>query len=336
VLFVDAALDHLPRAGAGESSNDPVWVRGALNPVKRLTRELDIVGLYSMHPPKARSPRFRDLVQQSQAFAAVPRVGLLFDYHPDDDADHPDRRRVLLRGKGNLGRDPGAVSFRVTGKPYRHDDGRATEREVVVDVEPCGVTITDLAPDRVVGTPREPTKTERATEVLREQLADGQWHLAGDVQAHLDEHGVGSASVVTEAKRNAHVEARKRPGEEHGPWEWRIATPEAPDDTLEPCATARATSPSQGALAFTDENPNNDGKAPRRRYSPQDGPAVQGSPAHWDTRACAQEPANNALMGDAIEVGDATPEEQVIELTKNERDYAERFKRDHAESRWGR
>src|SRR5205085_2242095 len=121
VVFIDAALNHMPPAKAGESINSPSFVRAALSPLKRLAQELDLVVLFSMHPPKGRSSNFRDLVQASQAFSAVPRVGLLFAYHPaDDDEDAGDRRRVLIRGKGNIGPDPGALEFRVVGRSYAH------------------------------------------------------------------------------------------------------------------------------------------------------------------------------------------------------------------------
>jgi Bifunctional DNA primase/polymerase, N-terminal/AAA domain/Primase C terminal 1 (PriCT-1) len=125
LLFVDALLDHMPDPKSGESINSPTFVRAALSPLKRLARRQDMAALYSMHPPKGRSVDFRDMVQASQAFAAVPRTGLLFAYHPDDhDKPEQERRRVLLRGKGNIGRDPGALEFRIEGTPYRHEGRR--------------------------------------------------------------------------------------------------------------------------------------------------------------------------------------------------------------------
>jgi hypothetical protein len=258
LVWIDVALDHLPPATGGESVSQPTFVRRALNPLKLLVRELQIVGLYSMHPPKSRSASFRDLVQQSQAFSAIPRVGLLVDYHPDDDPGDPARRRVLLRGKGNLGRDPGALSFRIEGRDYTHDEGGTSEREVVTEVEPCAVTMADLAPERVVGVPRGPTKSDRAAAYLRDALADGERHLAAPIRAELDALGIGSDSVVREARRLAGVRTAKRAGERDGPWEWLL------DDALTPSPVARARSlQAQDAFSLEGENRSNGGKVSR-------------------------------------------------------------------------
>jgi AAA domain len=219
-IFVDAALDHMPAPRAGESINSPTFVRQAFAPLRRLTRERELVTDFSMHPPKARSGDFRDLVQASQAFSAMPRIGLLFAYHPDDAEDDAQRRRVLIRGKGNLGRDPGALEFRVVGRLYKHDDGFATDREMVTDVAPSSVTIADLAPNRTLGV-REPSKTELAAETIREALQDGEWHIAAPIRAQLAQLGIASGSVIDAGCRAAGVAKRKRPGETNGPWEWR-------------------------------------------------------------------------------------------------------------------
>lgn len=255
VVFLDAVLDHLPSPERGESTSSPTWVRRALAPLKYLVRDLDLVAGYSMHPPKALSGDFRDLVQLSQAFSAVPRVGLLYAYHPDDQADDPDRRRVLIRGKGNLGRDPGAIEFRIAARPYRHDDGRTTDREVVVDVAPSTVTMADLAPNRIVGVAREPTKADRAADLIEAALANGDWHLAEPILVALARADLDSSSVVTSAKRRIGVEDRKRPGKKNGPWEWRLgAFPASRAESLP------VTAPSH----FSPQNTSNGGKAPRR------------------------------------------------------------------------
>ena len=96
-MFLDAALDHLRPPPRARAPGPRLGARQGLEPLKFLVRELELVGLYSMHPPKARGANFRDLVQLSQAFSAIPRVGLLFDYHPDDAEDDPDRRRVVVQ-----------------------------------------------------------------------------------------------------------------------------------------------------------------------------------------------------------------------------------------------
>jgi hypothetical protein len=271
-IFIDALLDHMPGPKAGESINTPTFVRQALGPLKRLVRDLELVAQFSMHPPKAKSADFRDLVQASQAFSAIPRVGWLLAFHPDDDADERDRRRVLIRGKGNLGRNPGALEFRVVGRDYLHDDGRLEDREVVADLNPSAVTIADLAPGKMLGA-REPTKAERAADVIREALRDGDWHLAEPILKQLVAAQLGSGSVITGGRRLAGVEGRKRPGETDGPWEWKLPTPEprihdtpvtGVDGILESSTPARARCLSDdGIFDSSGRNSSDDGKIPR-------------------------------------------------------------------------
>ena len=174
-----------------------------------------------MHPPKAKSADFRDLVQAGQAFSAIPRVGLLFAWHPDDaELSEDQRRRVLIRGKGNIGRNPGALEFRVVGKEYEHDDGYVGEREVVVDVASSEVTMADLAPEKAIGS-RTPGKTEQAADYIRDALQGGEWRPAAPIIEALKSQGVGGDSVVRNACQQLGVEKEK--GDEwQGRWQWRI------------------------------------------------------------------------------------------------------------------
>ncbi len=283
---IDAALDHFPPPKGGESVNSPTYVRQALGPLKRLVRERDICGSFGLHPPKARGGNFRDLVQASQAFSAIPRVGLLFDYHPDDAADDPDRRRVLLRGKGNIGRDPGALTFRVVARPFTHDDGQTTDREVVTDVEVSTVTLADLTPDRLVGT-REPTKAEQAADILRAELDDHDWHPAALVREQLAAADLDSGSVRTKALQLCAVEKRKT----ERAWWWRIppAGQGSTEDGPLPAARARCLS-DDGPLLTDEQNPNNNGKGPRVHGQSANDSGEGKGPSLRDI-ACAREAA---------------------------------------------
>jgi hypothetical protein len=300
VVFFDAILDHLPAPGAGESVNSPTWVRRALAPLKQLARSLDIVATYSMHPPKAKSADFRDLVQLSQAFSAVPRVGMLYAYHPQDEPDDPDRRRVLIRGKGNIGRDPGALEFRIAARPYRHDDGRTTEREVVVGVSRSDVSMADLTRRPMFGE-REPTKTEQAAEAIRAALADGEWHLAKPILDALAARGLAHSNVGGAARRTLGVECRKRPGERNGPWEWRLESyPEADRGSLgvlDPLARAE-TIPAGDSSLPPPLSASNNGKNPRiPALEPSEVPAGEESnnPSPGGLRAHARGAAAGAI-----------------------------------------
>ena len=102
VLFFDQLLDNL---GAGTDDWRNKAVREALQPLRSLARELDVAVIGCMHPNK-HADSFRQLVSGSIAFNAVSRSSLLLAEHPEDE-----RRRVLVRGKGNLSRKPDAIEF---------------------------------------------------------------------------------------------------------------------------------------------------------------------------------------------------------------------------------
>ena len=124
LLFVDAVMEHLPDPKAGEGSNSATFVRRALRPLAMLCEERTLAGLISTHPPKGKAASFTDVYHGSGAFVQVSRSLIYFAYHPDDlELPDNDRRRVMLRAAANIGRDPGALSFRITEQPLTLDDG---------------------------------------------------------------------------------------------------------------------------------------------------------------------------------------------------------------------
>ena len=74
VLFFDQLLDNL---GAGTDDWRQKAVRDALQPLRSLSRELEIASLGSLHPNK-RATWFRDLVSGAPAFNAVSRSSLSY------------------------------------------------------------------------------------------------------------------------------------------------------------------------------------------------------------------------------------------------------------------
>jgi DNA polymerase I-like protein with 3'-5' exonuclease and polymerase domains len=280
IIIFDALLDHFPPARAGETANQPTFVREALYPLKLLVRELDAAAVMSLHPPKSRAAAFRDLVQMSQAFTAIPRVGLLFACHPDDDDSSPDYRRVVLRGKGNIGRDPGALEFRVVGKPFTHDDGRTTEREVVVDVKPSTVTKADLFARDIR---RQPTKIELAMDTIRLALSGGEWTAVAPIRLQLETAGHNHNDTVNEATKRLGVEKEQR----QDGWYWRLAAVESDDPpqsrnddysdsaTLTPLARARSI-PTPTLTPKKASIPSNDGQS--RRVGVLEHPALFDDP----------------------------------------------------------
>jgi hypothetical protein len=132
---------------------------------------------------------------------------------------------VIVRGKGNRGRNPGALEFRVTGREHRHGDGVVQELEVVTDVQSSDVTMRRLLAHGRVEADPPTTKAEQAAEIITDELADGEWHDAGPIRATLAELELNGPSVVSSAKEQAKVASRQRPGAVHGGWEWRLDKP---------------------------------------------------------------------------------------------------------------
>jgi hypothetical protein len=116
-----------------------------------------------------------------------------------------------------------------------HGNGERQEVERVVHVQPADMTLSRLlARPRTAERDDGQPKADRAAEIIRQHLADGEWHPAASIRDVLYEQGLNSNSVVTDAKRRAVVESRQSPGAVHGGWEWRIAAT--------PFATSRARS----------------------------------------------------------------------------------------------
>ena len=299
LVMLDALLDHMPPARGGENINSPTFVRDALYPLKNLVRVLEIVALFSLHPPKSKGTAYRDLVQASQAFSAIPRLGLYFAWHPDDEElpDH-ERRRVLIRGKGNIGRNPGALEFKVAGRNYLHDDGVEQEREVVEDVFTSEVTLRDLMPGKQLGE-RQPTKAERAAEIIRAALADGEWHDSQPIRDELYREGLNHNDTVGRAKDKARVESRKEPGVIDGPWQWRLRPGETKSRFGTDSSPPRARRYSDDRLFApkTPETPVGTGRVEESALSNQNGSGESKSRSAWTHRADAREAVDNYRPG---------------------------------------
>ncbi len=244
LVFVDALMSHMPDAVAGENTRSPTFVRQALEPLADLCKRRKVTGLFGLHPRKAGGDTFADVVQESGVFTQLPRIGLLFGYHPDDlELPREHQRRVILRGKGNLGRNPGALSFRIAEKflDYGDDDpdGIADGVGYITDVQPCDVTERRLL--RARSRPDRPmTKLEQAEGIVDAALKGGEWHRAAPILELLEQADITSRSIVADATRL--VERRKVGGMAAGCWEWRKPNSSNSSDswTLRPRARARA------------------------------------------------------------------------------------------------
>ena len=141
-----------------------------------------MTGLFGLHPRKAGGDTFADVVQESGVFTQLPRLGLLFGYHPEDlELPQDQQRRVILRGKGNVGRNPGALSFRIAERFLDWGDDDPEDDEgvgYITDVQPCHVTERELLATKRRDADRPTTKVEHAEALIDMALRDGAWHPA--------------------------------------------------------------------------------------------------------------------------------------------------------------
>lgn len=244
VVVFDQLLDNLGDVDTWKAKE----VRAALAPLRRLAAELGVCFLCTLHTNKSNAPTFRQRIADSQAFNAVSRSTLYLAEHPDDPA-----RRVVVRGKGNYAPPSPALEFRIASHPLRigthlHKPGRVHE------LRESEVTLADLL---AAGAPAT-TKADEARELIREALADGEWHDAAPIRAGLRRLGV-SLSGIRRAANDLGVERRRTSGFPSSN-EWRLTVPRAhahahaqggdltgPTGPTEPTAIASRSSGSSGS-----------------------------------------------------------------------------------------
>lgn len=126
ILF-DQLLDHLDGGRDGAGINNPKHIRDQLRPLRHVARDVDCAVTGILHPPKAVGKEFREAVGGSHQFNAVARVGLWLG--PDPDSDAPGAR-ILVRGKGNQGKEPPSIDFDIVGKQFERNGVRYDEPAV--------------------------------------------------------------------------------------------------------------------------------------------------------------------------------------------------------------
>jgi AAA domain len=270
LTFIDALMSHMPEAIGNENTRSPTFVRAALEPFADLCKQRKVTGLFGLHPRKAGGDTFADVVQESGVFTQLPRLGLMFGYHPDDlELPQEQQRRVIVRGKGNVGRNPGALSFRIAEKFLdwgdQDPDGTADGVGYITDVQPCDVTERQLLHPKPDARDRDVSKAQVAQEYITLALADGDWHESKPIEERLAAMDITSGSTITTAKENAGVKSRKRPGVTHGPWEWQIPHSSNSDGILESWPPRATLDPLWNLESENAPNTNNHGKNPTFR-----------------------------------------------------------------------
>ena len=259
LLFIDAVMEHLPDPKAGEGSNSATFVRRSLRPLATLCEERALAGLISTHPPKGRAANFTDVYHGSGAFVQVSRSLIYFAYHPSDlELPADDRRRVMLRAAANIGRNPGALTFRIAEQTLTLDDGEPEGVPHVDAIEPCDVTLSALLRAERPRDESEPRtiKVDELAERIREYLADGEWHPSIHPQLLAEKFSKGTIW----AARGRVARARKEPGSLGGGWEWRLHSSDTPDTSglrESPRARARGASHNPETSGLRGVSPTN-------------------------------------------------------------------------------
>ncbi|MCB8970366.1 MAG: AAA family ATPase [Solirubrobacterales bacterium] len=154
-VYFDALLDTL---GADVDDWRSKHVRDAMRLLRRTARDLDICAVGALHPNKGTHTTFRGLLSGSHQFNALSRSSLLLAEHPDDSD-----RRLLVRGKGNLAKEPAGFEFSIASWADEIN-GYRFELPVVADEGDCDYGIADvLKPDR--SSPIRDTLTEQIDRV---------------------------------------------------------------------------------------------------------------------------------------------------------------------------
>lgn len=161
LVVFDQLLDHVSGGHEGEAVFNPKSVRQALVPLRRVAALQGIAALGLLHPVKGHARSFRDLVAGSHQFNAVSRSSLLLGVDPEND-----KRRVLVRGKGNYSALPRSFEFTLAAEVV--DLNRETfEVSKVVDAGEGDRTVDDI----LKAAPSSPIRDELA-ERLEPLLTD--------------------------------------------------------------------------------------------------------------------------------------------------------------------
>jgi hypothetical protein len=157
LVLLDALIDHVPASPSGSEVYNPKSVREALKPLRRITAATGVAALGLMHPIKGNPANFRQLVAGSHQFNAVSRSSLLLAVDPEDE-----KRRVLVRGKGNHSAAPSAIEFSI--KPYAFElNGYGFEMPMVTDVRESDRTVTDILAKATTPKRRHATSSSRCS-----------------------------------------------------------------------------------------------------------------------------------------------------------------------------
>ena len=202
LVVFDQLIDHVPGGSDGQAVYNPKHVRQALMPLRRLAADCQIATLGLLHPIKGNPRSFRELIAGSHQFNAVSRSSLLLGVDPEDD-----KRRLLVRGKGNHSAAPRSVEFTLAAEVVEFNAHTFEVPKVVETVE-GDRTIADL-----LKPPAAPVRSDLADSL--ESLLTDDWQKRADLARAVGrgpkDGSVGNALSFLVSRRVA----------EKGPEGWR-------------------------------------------------------------------------------------------------------------------
>lgn len=185
-------------------------VRSVLAPIGKLAEKHNVAVLLVAHPNKSVGGRADDSILGSRAFTGIVRNS----WHLVSDHDDEDRR-LLLRGKNNLGPDQPGLAFSIGGPQVSPS---LQWEEGTVDIS---------ANEHFQQTPKHGDRAKKLTEAeqwLKDFLNCGRAHKS-QVIKDAEDKGL-STRTIERAAQSLKVD-RKRDGE-RGPIMWSL--PDSPDD----------------------------------------------------------------------------------------------------------
>lgn len=205
-LVILDPLDNFwtPGTQTGKASS----LRSALTPLANMAQELGVAVIVVSHLNKARGASAIDRFSGSLGgLVGVMRSGLLFTLDPEDPEDEAGRR-ALGHVKGNWGKKARTEIFQHCGVDLPDTEGNTfsvSRLEHLGDSEiPGEALVADTSDDTPAG------KLERATELLADQLEDGNWRKKGEIMKIGKAQGI-TPRTLERAAKTAEVE-RKQEG----------------------------------------------------------------------------------------------------------------------------
>ena len=277
-------IDPISAYLGGTDSHNNAAVRGLLSPLSDLAARTGVLILGVTHLRKTGGQAIHRSIE-SIAFTAAGRATWGVAKDPEDT-----NKRVMVRIKGNLGRDPGGLSYRIEETPS------GIPR---IAWEPGAV---NLRADDVLGgldSREERSERHEAAEWLREFLADGP-QPAREVQKHAADAGF---SWITIRRAKATLSVCSQQTGLHGGWRWSLRQPDQASDPT------GAEPPSSTDAHPRDIQVSTCGAGIEKKGDTAQQPATDAHPTHPEHLSTCEEgrptpaPAQSRGAGEPVEVG---------------------------------